>query len=62
MPSVKSNRTQKWYGGITLFKVTIQTKRRKLLSDPDVIDLLRAYRISVLEGESLETFIKSMKK
>lgn len=61
MTGYKASGTKKWYGGITLFKVTIESKRKKLLRDGDVLILLRSAHTSGAMGESYETWIKSMK-
>jgi len=53
---------KKWFGGITLFKVSIESRRKKLLKDPDVLALLKSLRISTLMGEDFETWLKSMSK
>lgn len=53
---------KQWYGGITLFKVSIESKRKKLLNDPEMIELLRAAHISGAYGESFESFMKEMKR
>jgi len=54
-------RVKKWYEGLPIFRVSLQNKRQKLLSDPVVIELIKAAMIAAKFGESPETFIKSMK-
>ena len=52
---------KKFYSGVTIFRRTIQSKRSRMLTNPDICALLRAAHISGAMGESFETFIKSMK-
>ena len=56
MPLVK-----KLFATLPLFTWTIQGKRQRLLSDPEVISLLRAAHISGAMGETFENFMKSVK-
>jgi hypothetical protein len=53
---------RKMYGGLKLFSIPIQTKRQRLLNDPEVIDLMRIARMSILEGETMEDLVKRLKQ
>jgi hypothetical protein len=52
---------KKFFEGLTLFKLPIQTKRARLLKDADVIQLMRLAWLACSFGEDFETFLKSMK-
>jgi hypothetical protein len=54
--------TRKFYPPWLTFRVPIQTRRRKLLNDPLVIELIRAAMVAAVQGESFDMFVKSMKK
>lgn len=54
--------TKTWFGGITLLTVSIESKRKKLLADTEVIELLRLAHISGRYGESFESFLKDIAK
>jgi hypothetical protein len=50
------------YGGIPFFRVDVDTKRKRLLKNPIVIELIKGAFVAFAQGECPETFIKSMKR
>jgi hypothetical protein len=58
--NILSSATKKWFGGITLLTVTIESKRKKLLADKEVIELLRLAHTSGGLGESFESFLREV--
>jgi hypothetical protein len=53
---------KQWFGGITLLTVSIESRRKKLLQDHEVIELLRLAHISGGLGESFESFMKEVQR
>ena len=53
---------RKHYPPWLTLRVPVQTRRRRLLENPIVIDLIRAAMVAAQQGESFETFVSSMKK
>lgn len=53
---------KEWFGGITFFRVTIENRRKKLLRDPVVIELIKGAYVACLNGETPEVYIKSMSR
>ena len=54
-------KVKKFFDGIPLFRLDIDSRRRKLLNNPEVIELIKGMYVATLQGETPETYIKSMK-
>ena len=53
--------TKKMFGGITFLTISIETKRKRLLKDPDVVDMLRIFHIDGQQGGDFETLYNRLK-
>jgi hypothetical protein len=53
---------KKYFPPWLTLRVPIETRRRRLLNDPLVIELIKSARISQSMGENLETWLRAMKK